>query len=78
MSELKSAFKGFGTDLISSLREDMNNRLDEAAFDERISCIHKTTLALKEVGISNEEIIRLLQKYWDLRRSEAESFINEE
>ena len=78
MSSIKRAFDGFGTDILNGIRERMNEHLDEAAFQERLECIHKATLALKEVGTDREEIIRLLQKYWDLRRSEAESFIDEE
>lgn len=28
-----------------------------------------------EVGVEHEKIIQMLQKYWDLRLSEAKSFV---
>lgn len=77
MSDKRNPFEGFGSELKNRLRDDFLDRLDEAAFEERIDCIDKTVKAFKEVGIEDEEIIRLLQKYWDLRRSEAISFLDE-
>ena len=68
---------GIMDDIINGVRKDANNRLLEAARSERIDCLHKTVQALKELGTEREEIIRLLQKYWDLRRSEAESYLND-
>ncbi len=78
MSRIKRAFNFIGTEVINSLRDNLDNRLDEAEFEERVDCIRKAALALNEAGVDREEIIRLLQKYWDLRRSEAELFIGEE
>jgi|GEM_PF-5388779 len=42
------SFSGFGSELLDSIRENANAKLDEG-----------------------EKIIYLLQKYWDLRRREA-------
>ena len=74
---MTNGLEEFFSEMLLRIRQDAQDRLDEAALNERISCILKTTRALKEVGIEREEIIRLLQKYWDLRRSEAISFIDE-
>ncbi len=52
---IRDSFSGFCSELLESIRENVNARLDEAAFEEKI--------------------IYLLQKYWDLRRSEANEFL---
>lgn len=62
----------------SQIREDSNARLDEAAFEERVIGIEKATAALKEAKVEDEKIIYLLQKYWDLRLSEAKEFLQQE
>ncbi len=74
---MTNGLEDFFSEMLLRIRQDAQDRLDEAALNERISCILKTTRALKEVGIEREEIISLLQKYWVLRRSEAISFIDE-
>ena len=60
------------------IREDSNARLDEAAFEERVIGIEKATAALKEAKAEDEKIIYLLQKYWDIRLSEAKEFLQQE
>ena len=42
-----------------------------------LSGIEKVTLALLEASVPKDQIIALLQKHWDLRRSEANQFIEE-
>lgn len=74
---IKDSFSGFGSELLESIREGANARLDEAAFEEKIIGIEKATAALREAGIDDEKIIYLLQKYWDLRRSEANEFLQQ-
>ncbi len=71
----RNPFSGFGRELLERLREDHQQRLDDAAFEERIIGIENATSAMLELGIDAERIISMLQKYWDLRRSEAKELI---
>lgn len=68
-------FSGFGRELLERLREDHQQRLDDVAFEERMSGIENATSAMLELDIDSDRIISMLQKYWDLRRSEANEFI---
>lgn len=75
-NSIRNAFSGFSTELMEHLREDAQNRLDDAAFEERCIGIEKATSAMLEAGVSEEVTIQMLQKYWDLRLSEAKMFID--
>lgn len=72
---IHEAFKDLGGELLETIREDMQSRLDDAAFHERIIGIRNATGAMIEAGVEDEIIIQMLQKYWDLRLSEAKSFV---
>ena len=74
-NNFKDAFSGFGGELLERIRENQQERLDDAAFEERIAGIENATAAMIEVGVKHEKIIQMLQKYWDLRLSEAKSFV---
>ncbi|WP_368294064.1 hypothetical protein [Dehalobacter sp. TBBPA1] len=74
----KDSFSGFGSELLERIRENWNARLDDAAFEERVSGIEKATMALREAGVEDAKIIYLLQKHWDLRLSEANDFLSQE
>lgn len=74
---IKNSFSGFGTELLESIRENCNAKLDEASFKERIIGIEKTILALREAEVGDEKIIYLLQKHWDLCLSETEEFLRQ-
>lgn len=74
----KDSFSGFGREILERIREDNYARLDQAAFEERVIGIEKAVAALCEAGVEDEKIISLLQKYWDLRLSEAEEFLQHE
>lgn len=74
-NNFKDAFKGFGGGLLERIRENQQERLDDAAFEERIAGIENATAAMIEAGVKHEKIIQMLQKYWDLRLSEAKSFV---
>lgn len=76
MSSVKEAFKGFGGEILESIRNSHREILDDAVFEERILGIESATAAMIEVGIENRTIIQMLQKYWDLRLSEATSFVD--
>ena len=65
----------FGSELLERIREDNNAKLDEAAFEERVIGIEKTIAALCEAEVGEEKIIYLMQKYWDLRRSEVKELL---
>ena len=71
----KEAFSGFGWELLDSIRADANERISDAEFEERIVGIKKATAAMLEAGVDEETIIKMLQKHWDLRLSEAIAFI---
>lgn len=74
-SSIRDSFSGFGSELLKSIRENHNARLDEAAFEEKIIGIEKAVLALREAKVEDKKITYFLQKYWDLRLSEAEGFL---
>lgn len=72
---VREGFSQFWSEIVEGMRERMDARLDEVAFEERIIGIENATAALKEAGVEDEKIIALLQKYWDLRLSEAKEFL---
>lgn len=74
-NEFRNAFSGFGRELLDNIRESAQGGLDDAAFEERIVGIENATDAMIEVGIEDDKIIRMLQKYWDLRLSEAREIV---
>lgn len=74
-NEVKNAFSGFGWELLDSIRSSAQGKLDDAAFEERVIGIKNATAAMMEAGVEEDKIIRILQKYWDLRLSEAKEFV---
>lgn len=72
---IRDGFAGFGTEILEGIRKNATNILDDATFEERCMGIEKATAAMLEAGISDEIVIQMLQKYWDLRLSEANMFI---
>ena len=71
----RKAFDGFGRELLDSIRAKANERISDAAFEERINGIEKATTAMIEAGVDEEVIIKMLQKHWDLQLSETTAFI---
>ena len=69
-NEFREAFAGFGWELLDRIRESENEKLSDAAFEERTLGIQNATSAMIEAGVDEETIIRMLQKYWDLRLSD--------
>lgn len=65
-NNIREAFTGFGADVLQGLRENVQNRLDDAAFEERCIGIEKATAALLEAEVSEDVVIQMLQKYWTL------------
>lgn len=74
-NEFRKAFDGYGRELLGKIRTGASERIDDAVLEERIIDIEKATAAMLEAGIEKGTIISLLQKYWDLRLSEATAFI---
>ncbi|MBE5865605.1 MAG: hypothetical protein E7292_05235 [Lachnospiraceae bacterium] len=74
-NEFRKAFTGFGCELLDRIREAENEKLSDAAFEERTLGIQNATSAMIEAGVDEETIIRMLQKYWDLRLSDATDFV---
>lgn len=74
-NKFRNEFSGFGRELLDSIRESVQGRLDDAAFEERIIGIENATAAMIEIEIEDDKIIQMLQKYWDLRLSEAKEFV---
>lgn len=72
---LKEAFKGFGWELLEGIRQTANERISDAEFEERILGIEKATKAMIEAGVNKDMVIKMLQKHWDLRLSEATTFV---
>ena len=71
----REAFDGFGWELLEGIRAKANERISDAEFEERIIGIEKATAAMLEAVVDEETIIKMLQKHWDLRLSEATAFI---
>lgn len=71
----KDDFLGFSSELLQGVRDGILNHEDEAVNDAEIVGIKRATLAMIEARVKDETIIRMLQKYWDLRLSEAEGFL---
>ena len=71
----REAFDGFGWELLEGIRAKANERISDAVFEERIIGIEKATAAMLEAEVDEETIIKMLQKHWDLRLSEATAFI---
>lgn len=66
---------GAGYFLLDTTREAVLRHDDETAQQEREAGISILTAALYESKIKDTEIVRLLQKYYGLRESEAQEQI---
>jgi len=71
----REAFDGYGWDLLGGIRAKANEQISDAEFEERIIGIEKATAAMLEAKVDEETIIKMLQKHWDLRLSEAEALL---
>lgn len=61
--------------MLDGIREKNNERLKNETLEERVIGIENATAALIEADVEEDKIIQLLQKYWDLRLSEAREFV---
>lgn len=62
-------------EVFQRIREDIDTQIIDACECERDRNILCTTQAMKDLKVSDQNIIRELQKYFDLRLSEAETYI---
>jgi len=63
----------FAADLAKKLYGDSINQAGEAAFSDAIETgITNTIAALYDADVGDEEIFRVLNKYWSIDRDEAE------
>ena len=62
--------------LLQSVREVVSERENKIAHKETIISIEKATLAMCEANVQEDIIIAMLQKYWDLRLTEAKEFLS--
>ena len=76
-NQVKMQFKDFPAEIRNRIQADQQEVIEEGVLSERICSIEKATLALLEANVPKDQIIALLQKHWDLRRSEANQFIEE-
>ena len=61
----------FGTDVVLGLRERYWNSIEEARLHERDANISTAAIAMLEIGGRDADVMRMLQKHYDLRQSEA-------
>lgn len=61
---------------LDSARDAVNEHESDAVYNEKIAGIEKATAAMVEAKVKDDKIIEMLQKYWDLRLSEARKFLH--
>lgn len=76
LSTVKDIASYLGIEAINGIRDRYNQDIDDAVFNETILGIDKATCAMLEIGIDENLISNQLIKHWDLRPSEAKSFID--
>lgn len=76
MGKLKKSLSGLGDEIVGSVRDSIQSHESMVVQQMERDCICKTIQAMQEVDISEEKIVQLLQKYWDLRLSEAKYLLN--
>lgn len=74
-NSFREALSGFGRELLDGARERAKEHVNDAEFQERVTGIEKATMSMIEANVEKAVIIKMLQKHWDLRLSEAEKFV---
>ena len=72
---IKREFSNFPAELVQRFRDDHFAEIENACECERENNIATAATAMVDAGLSDEVITQMLQKYWDLRRSETTSFL---
>lgn len=72
---LKEKFKDFPSEIRQNLIDEREAELNVSYNDGFQICLLKTLDLLVDTNLKDDEIIRLLQKHFDLRPSEAKNHI---
>lgn len=74
---IKEEFRNFPSELLERIRQNNEEQVDDMVWRVELLSIQKATSALLEAAVADDKIVSLLQKYWDLRRSEAETMLKQ-
>ena len=72
---VKETVSKLGLELLSAVRAAGNRVVDDAVFEEQVWGFSRAVDAMLECDIPDEKIVAMLQKYWDLRLSEASRIV---
>lgn len=62
-------------EMVDTLREGVWNKIDQEVTNERWNNIGYAAQAMVESGLEEQQILKMLIKYWDLRPSEAQEVL---
>ena len=74
-AQLLSELACFPRELRRRFQEDREAMIEDERYYERQGNIQIAAEALVDAGISDEVVVRQLQRFWDLRQSEALYFV---
>ena len=63
-------------EMVDTLREGVWNKIDQEVTNERWNNIGYAAQAMGESELEEQQILKMLIKYWDLRPSEAKDVLN--
>ena len=73
--QIKEEVRNFIPELQQKFRDERESEIFIARKEERENNIAVAAEAMLDAGLDDETVVQMLQKYWDLRRSETESFL---
>ena len=76
--DISDKFYGAGEFLMRTVRDTVTQHEENAVYEERIMGLHRMTAALYEARVDDNEIIRLIQKYYEISFSDAEEVLRNE
>lgn len=71
----RDEFKDFPQELLHRIRNDNYERIENERNDEREHNIIIAAMAMIDAGVDDDTTTHMLQKYWDLRISEANEIL---
>ncbi len=72
---LKNEFRDFPDQIRQRFQDERRSEIEFACSEERDNNIAIAATAMLDAGLSRDIVQQMLQKHWDLRQSEANSFI---
>lgn len=72
---IKREAKGLIPELQQRMRDERDSVIREAVEAEHSNNIAIAAMAMLDAGLSDSVVSQMLQKYWDLRLSEASEFL---